>query len=110
LGTRTVMETLFYGGVPKVEVVPPSGQDLQAVHEAYVAMAASGVATDAQRAVFTTVSKKLLKESHVEAIMLGGADLALVFNERDTEFPLIDCAGIHADAIAKLAGVSSSLG
>jgi aspartate racemase len=36
-------------------------------------------------------------------IMLGGTDLALAFNERDTEFPLIDCAGIHADAIAKLA-------
>jgi aspartate racemase len=45
----------------------------------------------------------LLKESGVEAIMLGGTDLALAFNERDTEFPLIDCAGIHADAIAKLA-------
>ena len=48
-------------------------------------------------------AKKLLKESGVEAIMLGGTDLALAFNERDTDFPLIDCAGIHADAIAKLA-------
>jgi len=54
-------------------------------------------------AVFAAVSKKLLNESGVEAIMLGGTDLALAFNERDTDFPLIDCAGIHADAIAKLA-------
>ena len=66
-------------------------------------MAASGIVTAAQRAVFAAVSKKLLKESGVEAIMLGGTDLALAFNERDTEFPLIDCAGIHADAVAKLA-------
>jgi aspartate racemase len=103
LGTRTVMETRFYGAVSGVEVVPPSGQDLEDVHQAYVAMAASGVVTEAQNAVFTAVSKRLLRESGVEAIMLGGTDLVLVFNERDTEFPLIDCAGIHADAIAKLA-------
>jgi aspartate racemase len=103
LGTRTVMETRLYGGVSRAEIVPPSGQDLEDVHQAYVAMAASGIVTEAQSGVFAAVSKKLLKESGVEAIMLGGTDLALAFNERDTEFPLIDCAGIHADAIAKLA-------
>jgi aspartate racemase len=97
------METRLYGSVSRVEVVPPSGQDLEDVHEAYVAMAASGIVTEAQSAIFTAVSKRLLKESGVEAIMLGGTDLALAFNERDTEFPLIDCGGIHADAIAKLA-------
>jgi len=103
LGTRTVMETRLYGGVSRVEVVPPSGQDLEDVHQAYVAMAASGIVTEAQRAVFAAVSKRLLKESGIEAIMLGGTDLALVFNERDAEFPLIDCAGIHADGIVNLA-------
>jgi aspartate racemase len=103
LGTRTVMETRLYAGVTSVEIVPPSGRDLEDVHQAYVAMAASGTVTEAHRALFTTVSKKLLDESGVEAIMLGGTDLALVFNERDTDFPLIDCAGIHADAIANLA-------
>jgi aspartate racemase len=103
LGTRTVMETRLYGGVSRVEVVPPSGQDLEDVHQAYVAMAASGIVTEAQRAVFAAVSSRLLKESGIEAIMLGGTDLALVFNERDAEFPLIDCAGIHADGIVNLA-------
>lgn len=47
LGTRTVMETRLYGSVSRVEVVPPSGQDLEDVHEAYVAMAASGIVTEA---------------------------------------------------------------
>jgi aspartate racemase len=103
LGTRTVMETRLYGSVSRVEVVPPSGQSLEDVHEAYVAMAASGIVTEAQRAVFTAVSKQLLEQSGVEAILLGGTDLALVFNERDTEFPLIDCASIHADAIVQFA-------
>jgi aspartate racemase len=48
LGTRTVMETRFYGGVASAEIIPPSGQDLDDVHQAYVAMATSGVVTEAQ--------------------------------------------------------------
>jgi aspartate racemase len=103
LGTRTVMETRFYGGVASAEIIPPSGQDLDDVHQAYVAMAASGVVTKEQREVFNTVSQRLLKESKVEAVMLGGTDLALAFNARDVAFPLIDCAGIHVDAIARSA-------
>jgi len=103
LGTRTVMETRFYGGVPHAEIIPPSGQDLDAVHESYVEMAAAGVVTEAQRKVFATVSERLLHTSGAQAIMLGGTDLALAFNERDAGFPIVDCAGIHADAITRLA-------
>ena len=103
LGTRRAMETRFYGGVASAEIIPPSGQDFDDVHQAYIAMAASGVATEAQRLVFNTVSRKLLKENGAEAIMLGGTDLALVFNQQDTTFPLVDCAAIHVDAIVRLA-------
>jgi len=103
LGTRTVMETRFYGAVTGAEIIPPSGQDLDDVHQAYVMMAASGVVTEAQRLVFNTVSQKLLTEKGAEAIMLGGTDLALAFNQQDTAFPLVDCAGIHVDAIVRLA-------
>ena len=103
LGTRTVMETRIFGGVTSAEIVPPDGKDLDDVHDAYVTMAASGVVTDAQRAVFTAASQRLLKDRGVEAIMLGGTDLALVFNERTTVFPLVDCAAIHVDGIVRLA-------
>jgi aspartate racemase len=103
LGTRTVMETRFYGSIASAEIIPPSGQDLDDVHQAYVTMAASGVVNEAQRLVFNTVSQKLLKERGAEAIMLGGTDLALAFNQQDTAFPLVDCAGIHVDAIVRLA-------
>jgi aspartate racemase len=103
LGTRTVMETRFYGGITSAEIVPPGGNDLDSVHDAYVTMAASGVVTAAQRAVFTAACQRLLKDSGVEAIMLGGTDLALVFSEQTTDLPLVDCAGIHVEAIVRLA-------
>jgi aspartate racemase len=103
LGTRIAMETRLYGGVAGAEIIPPSGQDLNDVHHAYVAMAASGRVTEAQRLVFNTVSRKLLEENGAEAIMLGGTDLGLAFSQQDTTFPLVDCAAIHVDAIVRLA-------
>jgi aspartate racemase len=103
LGTRTAMQTRLFGGVTSAEIVAPSCNDLDDVHDAYVTMAVSGVATDAQRAVFTAVCQRLLKDGGVEAIMLGGTDLALVFNDQTTDFPLVDCAGIHVEAIVRLA-------
>src|SRR5277367_2798017 len=103
LGTRTVMETRFYGRVASAEIVPPNELDLDDVHQAYISMAASGFVTKEQRLIFNAVSHRLLENQGAEAIMLGGTDLALAFNEQTAEFPLVDCAGIHADAIARLA-------
>ena len=103
LGTRTVMQTRLYGGGASAEIIPPRGQDLDDVHEAYVAMAASGTVTAAQNEVFNRVSQKLLQEENAEAIMLGGTDLALAFDAKTAGFPLVDCAGIHVDAIIRLA-------
>ncbi len=103
LGTRTVMETRFYGRIASAEVIPPSGPDLNDVHQAYISMATSGFVTDDQRSVFNAAIHRLLKHQGAEAILLGGTDLALAISEQTAEFPLIDCAGIHADAIARLA-------
>ena len=103
LGTRTVMETRFYGRIASAEIIPPSGPDLDDVHQAYISMAESGLITERQRSTFYEASRRLLEDHGAEAIMLGGTDLALAFTEDATEFPLIDCAGIHADAISRFA-------
>ena len=66
-------------------------------------MATSGFVTEDQRSIFKAVSHRLLEDQGAEAIMLGATDLALAFNELTTAFPLVDCAGIHADALAQLA-------
>ena len=104
LGTRTVMETRFYQGIRTAEILPPAGQELDAVHDAYVAMASSGVVTEGQRKVFEAASERLLREEGAEAIMLGSTDLALAFDEARAGFPIVDCAGIHVDAIVRMAG------
>jgi aspartate racemase len=99
LGTRTVMETRLYGAITNAEVIAPRGRVLDDVHAAYAAMATSGMVTNAQRAVFHAAAEALLAQDQVDAIMLGGTDLALAFDAATTPFPLVDCAGIHVEAI-----------
>ena len=101
IGTRVVMETAFYGAIPGTEIVAPPPEELTAVHEAYVAMATAGAITAAQRQVFFTAGRALVENFSVEAVLLAGTDLALAFDHRDPGFPTIDCAAIHAAAIAR---------
>ena len=41
----------------------------------------------------------LCRRERVEAIVLAGTDLNLVFNEANAGFPAVDCAAAHIDAI-----------
>lgn len=100
LGTRTVMETRFYSGIESAEVIPPSGALLDEVHNAYVTMAAKGQVNSEQRSIFDSACEQLLKQEQVEAVMLGGTDLALVYDE-NSQYPVIDCAAIHVDSILR---------
>jgi aspartate racemase len=101
LGTRTVMQTRFYGAIHTAEIVPPA--DIDAVHDAYVAMAAAGTVTQGQRDVFDAACRDLLTHALVDAVMLGGTDLALAYDAATAPFPLVDCAGVHVEAITALA-------
>jgi len=103
IGTRRVMTSRFYDAIPEATVTTPSGDLLSRVHDAYVAMAASGRVTEEQRAIFFVAGKILVERHGCEIVMLGGTDLALAFGGHDPGFPTFDCAQVHAEAIAKAA-------
>jgi len=98
IGTRTVMETKLYGGIPSVEVVPTEGEDLDRIHNNYVEMATVGHVNEAQRQVFFEAGRRLTARG-AEVVMLGGTDLFLAFAGHDPGFAVIDCADVHVDAI-----------
>jgi aspartate racemase len=99
LGTRTVMGTKIYGGISSAAVVLPQGDAFDLVHTNYVDMALAGRVTQAQREVFFSIGRRLCEEQGAEAVLLGGTDLCLAFQDRDCGFPVIDCADVHIDAI-----------
>ena len=103
LGTRTVMETRFYGAISGAEVLPPQGKTLGEVHETYIAMAASGNVTEQQCTTFDDACREFIERDCVDSILLGGTDLALVYDPDTAAFPVLDCAAVHADAIVAMA-------
>ena len=101
LGTRTVMDSHIYGAIPAIDVVLPQGAELDATHEAYIAMASAGRVTEDQRALFFRLGAKLVREQGAEVVVLVGTDLFLAFDGRACGFPVIDCARVHVDALAR---------
>ncbi|MEM7599454.1 MAG: aspartate/glutamate racemase family protein [Pseudomonadota bacterium] len=104
LGTHTVMASGMYGKLSPVEVLCPDGAALEDVHHAYVTLATSGQSTQALQDVFFTAGRAMMARG-AEAILLGGTDINGAFdgpsNSADCGFPVVDCAGIHVDAIAE---------
>ena len=99
LGTKPVMESKFYSSISTAEVVIPEGKLLDKVHKAYVDMATLGSVNDEQRQVFETACNQFINKHNADAIMLGGTDLALVYNSENVNFNLIDCAKIHVQEL-----------
>jgi len=101
LGTRAVMESRLYG-LAGVDVVTVPHDELGTAHAHYVAMAIAGKATGEQRAYFENAASRLVDERAAEAIVLGGTDLFLAFDKPGYPYPVVDCALVHAEAIARV--------
>jgi aspartate racemase len=99
IGTRMVMETRLYRAISSAAVVVPLGAELDEVHDNYVAMATAGRVNDAQRRVFFAAGERLCREQSAEVVLLGGTDLFLAFQDRDADFPVLDCADVHVEVI-----------
>lgn len=101
-GTRFVIESDFFGRLSFVDVVRPRLDEVALINDTYVAIAGSGTATAAQHAQLTAVARRLCDEEQVDAVVLAGTDLSLLFNDVNTTFPNVDCARVHIQAIMRV--------
>ncbi len=100
-GTRFVIDSDLYGEIPGVEFVRPQSDEVERIHDIYTKLALSGEASPEQHAELTVLAHKLLERDKAEAILFAGTDLALLFNESNTDFPQVDCAALHIRAIVR---------
>jgi aspartate racemase len=99
-GTRFVVESDFFRALADVEIVRPTQQEIDLIHTTYVDLAA-GKGSPRKRDKLTAVAKTLLQRDRVEAIVLAGTDLTLLFDESTADFPCVDCAAAHLKEILK---------
>ena len=102
LGTRAVMESGLYG-VSSTQVIAPPPEEMQRTHETYLAIADAGMANDEQRSYLEHIASRLQRDHGAEAIVLGGTDLYVAFDRQSYDYEIIDCAIVHAQAIASAA-------
>lgn len=91
-GTRFVVESRMFGMLEGVDVLVPDQVD--AIHEAYMQTLSGGTQG---RAVLSAIAREL----PVDAVVLAGTDLSLIFNETNTDFEHVDCAKTHIEAILR---------
>ncbi len=93
-GTRFVVESRMYGMLDGVDVEVPEPETVAVIHDAYMQTVAGG--TEA-RATLTRVASEL----PVDAVVVAGTDLSMIFDETNTDFPNVDGAKVHIDAILR---------
>jgi aspartate racemase len=103
-GTRFTVETGMFGRLQEVEVISPRIGEIDEIHAAYLEIVSSGMGTDGVRERLRRIAHRLCEEEGVETIVLAGTELSLVFHPENTDFPRIDGARLHLDAIVRATG------
>jgi aspartate racemase len=99
-GTRFTVETAMFGRLEAIEVAMPRPDEITRIHETYLDVVA-GRHTSAQLDQLRTLAQTLMARDGAQAILLAGTDLSMVFSNENAGFPLIDCAGVHIEAIVQ---------
>jgi len=100
-GTRFAIEKKLFGQMPQAEIVLPSPDEINVIHETYLEMAKAGRGTKEQYERLRGVAFRLIERERLDAILLAGTDLSLVFNESNTDFPHVDGARVHIEGIMR---------
>jgi aspartate racemase len=102
LGTRFVVDSDLYParfGPAGLDVVLPTAEERAAVHEIYFGELVQGVFRDQTRDALTAVVAAMRERDRIDAVILGGTELALILTEPAyAGVPVLNTAQIHVDA------------
>jgi aspartate racemase len=101
-GTRFTVESAMFGALTGVEVVRPRPDEVDYIQKTYFQLASTGVGGNFERQGFTNLAETLIRRDGVDAVVLAGTDLALIFDESNISFPHIDCARVHLHKILRV--------
>jgi aspartate racemase len=99
-GARVTMETKLFGALnDQAEVIAPTGPDLDFVSATYTSIVEKESALPQELEALRASAHRLIDRNRLDAILLAGTDWSFVFNPTNTDFPHLDGARIHLQAI-----------
>jgi len=82
-----------------MEIVEPSPSDQEFVHDKYMNELVEGIFRDETRQALLGIIDKMVRDQHVEAIILGGTELPLILrDETHNGIPFLNTTKIHVEA------------
>jgi aspartate racemase len=98
-GTKFTIDRNLFGALDAFDIVRPRDDEVDEIHRIYLGLATKGQISVDDEARLRELAHTLCRRDRVEAIVLAGTDLNLVFNEANAGFPAVDCAAAHIDTI-----------
>jgi aspartate racemase len=105
MGTRFTMEGDLY---PKalaeagIVTVTPSATERDYIHEKYMGELIRATFLPETREGLCNIVRRMKREASVDAVILGGTELPLIFRADDVDrIPLLDTSRIHVHAVVK---------
>ncbi len=89
---RFVVESRMFGMLDGMDALVPD--QVNAIRNAYMQ-------TVEGRTEGRDIRTRIARELPVDAIVLAGADLSLIFDETNTDFPHVDGAKVHIQATVR---------
>jgi aspartate racemase len=100
-GTTFTMEGSLWGQLSGVDIVKPQPDEIAFVGKAYQRILDTQKGDADDTAGLRRIAADLQRRDGVEAILLAGTDLTVIFDEATAGFPCIDVARMHIDAIVE---------
>ncbi len=102
-GGRVTTETGLFGSLQGVaEIVPLLPADLDRMAAIYGKIVENESATPDEFAALQSLAHRLVDRDGADAILLAGTDLSFVFRPENTDFPHLDGAQVHMEAIMRV--------
>jgi len=100
-GTTFTMEGSLWGQLSGVDIVKPQPDEIAFVGKAYQRILDTQKGDADDTAGLRRIAADLQRRDGIEAILLAGTDLAVIFDEATAGFPCIDVARVHIGAIVE---------
>ncbi|MFY9687369.1 MAG: amino acid racemase [Pseudolabrys sp.] len=100
LGTRFTIETRMFGCLDGIETIMPDACQIERIHELYKEFV-DGRGSDAKADDLRKIAQEFVSRDAAQSVLIAGTDLSNVFTDSNADFPMIDCARVHIDAIVR---------
>jgi aspartate racemase len=98
-GARVTMETRLFGRLENEDVIAPRPGEIDFVTGIYQRIVEDERISAKDYETLRALAHTLIERERLDAILLAGTDLSFVFTPENTDFPHIDGARTHIDAI-----------